>query len=67
MGEGERSCAEVEENDVRSSPEEDRGGAASTVGEGEEGGVKNIEPGRRCSRPGLIVISFVHAGRIRRS
>ncbi|MGB8060509.1 MAG: hypothetical protein WCF26_01265 [Candidatus Sulfotelmatobacter sp.] len=35
MGEGEDGQAE--ENDVSSSPKEDRGGAESTLGEGEEG------------------------------
>jgi hypothetical protein len=46
---GGRSRAKAEENDLSGGPEADRGGAASTMGEGEEGGVKKKnqkEPGQ---------------------
>jgi hypothetical protein len=45
MGEGKGSRAEAEENDVSSSPKEDRGGAESKVGEGEARGVEHRERG----------------------
>ncbi len=41
MGEGERSRADAEENDLSGGAEENCGGAESTVGEGEKRGVKS--------------------------
>jgi len=46
MGEGQGSRSEAEEDDLGCRTQADSGGAAGAVGEGEEGSVKNIEPGR---------------------
>jgi hypothetical protein len=48
------SSAEAKENHVSGSPQEDRGGAPSKVGHGEEGGVDYPEPGRCCGPPGTL-------------
>jgi hypothetical protein len=51
MGKGERSCTEAEAHDLRCRPEENRDGAASAVGEGEERSVKSSRRefgGGRC-------------------
>lgn len=52
MGKGQGSRAEAEEDDVSSSPKEDRGDAESKVGEGAEGGVKTAPHSCRPTETG---------------
>ena len=51
---GGRSRGEAEENDLGGGQEAHRGGAESTVGEGEEGGVKGKQSGPRLLGVGCL-------------
>ena len=60
MGEGEGARSEAEGNDLSGWAQENRGGAESTVGEGEERGVNGTRPSRggKCRRLGPIFDLF---------